>query len=88
MKKVVASLGPNPNDPIAENAARAPYFLVFEDDKFVEAVKNPFTMWGWAWFAVAQMLKDIWADVFVAKKIWSNLKNTLDQFGIKVEFVS
>jgi predicted Fe-Mo cluster-binding NifX family protein len=44
MKKVVASLGPNPNDPIAENAARAPYFLVFEDDKFVEAVKNPFTM--------------------------------------------
>jgi predicted Fe-Mo cluster-binding NifX family protein len=44
MRKVIASLGPNPSDPVAENSARAPYFLVFEDDNFVEAVKNPFVV--------------------------------------------
>ncbi len=85
MKKVIPALWPNENSEIAENAARAPYFLVFEDDKFVEAVKNPFVVWWWAWFAVADMLKDMWVDVFVAKKIWNNLRNMLENYGIKIE---
>ena len=87
MKKVIAALGPQPDAPVAENAARAPYFLVFENDQFVEAIKNPFTVGGWAWFAVAEMLKDLWADVFVAKKVGPNLKQMLDQYWIKVELV-
>jgi len=70
---------------VAENAARAPYFLVFEDSRFVEAIKNLFTVWGGAWFAVAQMLKDMNVDVFVAKKVWPNLRQMLDEYGIKVE---
>ena len=85
MKKVIAALWAEPNAPIAENAARAPYFLVFEDDKFIEAIKNPFVVGGGAWYAVAQMLKDIGADVFVAKKVWPNLKQMLDEYGIKIE---
>jgi len=31
---------------IAENAARAPYFLVFDDDKFIKSIKNPFVSGG------------------------------------------
>jgi predicted Fe-Mo cluster-binding NifX family protein len=31
------------NSDIAENSARAPYFLLFNDDKFVKSIKNPFT---------------------------------------------
>ena len=87
MKKVIAALWPEKDAPIAENAARAPYFLVFENDNFVKAIKNPFTIWWGAWFAVAEMLKDIKADVFVAKKIWPNLKNLLDNYNIKTELV-
>jgi len=85
MKKIIASLWKDVNSEIAQNAARAQYFLVFDDDKFVEAIKNPFTTWGWAWFAVAELLKEKKCDLFIAGNIWWNLKNMLDQYGIKYE---
>ena len=85
MRKIVASLTDNKNSQIAENAARAPYFLVFEDDKLVKVIKNPFIVWWGAWFAVAQLLKDEEADVFVAKKVWPNLERLLNEYWIKIK---
>ena len=85
MRKIIASLWKTVNSEIAQNAARAPYFLVFENDTFVEAIKNPFTIWGWAWFATAELLQEKKCDLFVAGNIWWNLKNELERYGIKYE---
>lgn len=85
MRKIIASLWKNIDSDIAQNAARAPYFLIFDDNKFVEAIKNPFVVWGWAWFAVADLLKENQCELFVAGKIWWNLKNKLDQYNIKYQ---
>jgi len=82
------SLEKIPSEEIAENSARAPYFLVFEDDKFIKVIINPFTTGGGAGFAVADLLKDANCEKFVAKKIWDNMKNRLDEYGILYEEVN
>ena len=85
MKKIIASLVETEKYEVAQNAARAPYFIVFEDDKFIKSIKNPFVSWGWAWFAVAELLKKEWCDKFIAWKIWGNLKEKLEEYGINYE---
>jgi len=72
---------------IAENAARAPYFLVFEDDRFIKSIKNPFVTGGGAWFAVAELLKNEWCEKFIAKKLWDNMKSSLDDYSIIYEII-
>ncbi len=73
------------NYEIASNAARAPYFIVFEDDKYVKSIKNPFVSWGWAGFAVSELLKDEWCELFIAWKIGENMKGQLEEYGVKYE---
>jgi len=85
MKKIIASLVEGENYKVASNAARAPYFIVFEDDKYVKSIKNPFVSWGWAGFAVSELLKDEWCELFVAWKIGENMKGQLEEYGIKYE---
>ena len=74
MKKIIASLIDNEKYEVASNAARAPYFIIFIDDKYIETIKNPFISWGWAGFAVAELLKDNECDLFIAWKIGWNLE--------------
>ena len=85
MKKIIASLVSWENYEIAQNAARAPYFIVFKDEKFIKSIKNPFTSWGWAWFAVAELLKEESCEKFIAWKIWGNLKEKLNEYNISYE---
>ena len=85
MKKIIASLVEGEDYEIAQNSARAPYFIVFEDDKFVKSIKNPFVSGWWAGFAVAELLKEEWCEKFIAWKIWDNLKNMLEEYGIEYE---
>ena len=72
---------------IAENAARAPFFIVFDDDKFVKSIKNPFTTWGGAGFAVADLLHNEWCEKFIAKKLGDNMKSALDNHNILYELI-
>lgn len=73
---------------VAENASRAPFFVVFEDGIFKKTIKNPFVSWGGAGFAVADLLKDESCDKFLVKKIWGNLKTKLDEYNISYEIIS
>lgn len=82
MKKIIASLNWEKNYEIASYAARAPYFVVFEDWNFVKYLKNPFTVWGGAWFAVAELLREENCDKFIAWKIWGNLRMKLEEYRI------
>lgn len=72
---------------IAKNSARAPYFVFFEDDKFVKFVKNPFTVWGGAGFAAADLLKNEGCEKFLARKIGDNMKNKLEENNIVYEII-
>ena len=85
MRTIIASLLEGENYEIASNAARASYFIVFEGDKFIKSIKNPFVTWWWAGFAVAELLKEEWCELFIAWKIWGNLKNMLEEYGIEYE---
>lgn len=73
---------------IAINSARADYFAFFEDDKFIRFVKNPFTFWWGAGFAVADLLKNEWCEKIIVKKIWDNMKLKLEENGIIYEIVN
>jgi len=83
MKKIIASLIEWEKYEIASNAWRAPYFIVFENDNYIKSIKNPFVSWGGAWFAVAELLKDEWCELFLAWKIWDNMKGQLEEYNIK-----
>lgn len=85
MKTIMASLVEWKKYEIANNAARAPYFVVFNWDEYEKTIKNPFTTWWWAWFAVAELLKDNWCEKFIAWKIWENLKWKLEEYNISYE---
>ena len=85
MKKIIASLTDWENFEIANNAARAPYFIIFNDNQYIETIKNPFVNWWWAWFAVAELLRDKWCELFIAWKIWGNLEQKLNEYNIKNE---
>ncbi len=85
MKTITASITEGENYEIATNAARAPYFIILEDNKYIKNIKNPFTSWWWAWYAVAELLKNEWCELFIAWKIWGNLQNKLEEYWIKYE---
>jgi predicted Fe-Mo cluster-binding NifX family protein len=42
MRIIKPILEKDENSDIAENAARAPFFVVFDDNKFNKFIKNPF----------------------------------------------
>lgn len=87
MRIIKPVLENNEKADIAENAARAPFFVIFDDNKFVKSVKNPFTTWGGAGFAVADLLNNEWCDKFIAKKLWDNMKSALDNHNILYEII-
>lgn len=87
MKIIKPVLEENKDAALAENAARAPFFLVFDDETFVKSIKNPFVTWGGAGFAVVDLLKTEWCELFVAKNIWDNMKNALDDNAIAYKIV-
>lgn len=85
MKKIIASLTEWENFRIAENSARAPYFVVFNWEIYEKTIKNPFSSWWWAGFAVAELLKNEWCKKFIAWKIWDNLKTKLVEYDISFD---
>jgi predicted Fe-Mo cluster-binding NifX family protein len=85
MKTIIASLNEWEKYEIANNAARAPFFILLEDEKYIKSIKNPFTSWWWAGYAAAELLKNEWCELFIAWKIWWNLQNKLEEYWIKYE---
>jgi predicted Fe-Mo cluster-binding NifX family protein len=83
MKTIIASLVEWKNYETAVNAARAPYFVVFNWENYEKTIKNPFISWWWAGFAVAELLKNEWCELFIAWKIWENMESKLNEYNIK-----
>jgi predicted Fe-Mo cluster-binding NifX family protein len=89
MKIAIASIDKNEKGNISENGARAPYFLIFENKKLIEILKNPFAIGGGgAGWSVAHILSEKSVDKFISGKIGENMKTALGKKNIKFEELS
>jgi len=89
MKIAVASDGKDEKSEISLRGGRAPYYLIFEGKKLVEAVKNPFAVGGGgAGWSVAHMLADKKVDLVYAGRLGPNMVFALKQKKIKFKEAS
>jgi len=86
MKIAVASEGKNKESEVSLRGGRAPYYLVFENKKLVEVIKNPFAVGGGgAGWSVAYMLASKGVGLVIAGRIGPNMEFALKEKGIKFE---
>jgi len=84
MKIAIASEGKEITSEISQKGGRAPYYLIFENKKIIETIKNPFaTGSGGAGFSVAYMLADKKVNLVIAGKVGGNMVSALKEKGIK-----
>jgi len=84
MKVAVASEGEAEDSAVSRVGGRAPYYLIFEDGKFVKAIKNPFIMGGGAGVSMAQVLSNEHVEVVISGKFGPSMKMWLAEKGIKM----
>ncbi len=84
MKIAVASEGKDLDSEISCRGGRAPFYLVFEDKKLVETIKNPFAAGGGgAGFSVAYMLAEKRVGSVIAGKVGGNMVSALREKGME-----
>jgi predicted Fe-Mo cluster-binding NifX family protein len=84
MKVAIASNGKELSSEMSNVAGRAPYYLIFEDKKLVNTIKNPFAVGGGgAGFGVAKMLEKENIDMIIVGHIGQNMEGALKSAGIK-----
>ncbi len=84
MKVAIASEGKELSSAVSDRAGRAPFYLIFEDGKLVEAWQNPFSVGGGgAGFGVAEVLRKKGVNIAVAAKFGPNMKAALQDAGIE-----
>jgi len=84
MKIAIASEGKNIDSEVSQRGGKAPYYLIFEDKKIIEIIKNPFaTGSGGAGFSVAYMLADKKVNLVIAGEIGGNMESALKEKEIK-----
>jgi predicted Fe-Mo cluster-binding NifX family protein len=89
MKIAVASEGKSEDSEISLRGGRAPYYLIFDDKKLVETLKNPFAVGGGgAGWSVAKMLADKKVNLVIAGRVGPNMEFALKDKGVKFKEAS
>lgn len=84
MKIAIASEGKTVDSQISTKGGRAPYYLILENKKIIETIKNPFAQGsGGAGFSVAHMLAEKNINLVIAGKLGKNMINALKEKGIE-----
>jgi len=84
MKIAIASEGENSDSEISLKGGRAPYYLIFDDKKLIETIKNPFVKGsGGAGWSVAYMLAEKKVDLVIVGKMGPNMITALKEKGIE-----
>ena len=85
MKIAVASLEKKERAEIAQQAGRAPYYLIFnEQGELLETWNNVFARGGGgAGFAVVDVMKEKEVGAIIAGKFGPNMTGAMDSAGIK-----
>ncbi|MBN1896203.1 MAG: NifB/NifX family molybdenum-iron cluster-binding protein [Candidatus Aenigmarchaeota archaeon] len=83
MIKAVCSKGKDITSEVSEVGARAAYFLIFDDKKLVNAIKNPFSSGGGgAGYSAAEMLSDEGVKMVISGKVGPNMVTALKDKGM------
>ena len=86
MKIGIAAEGKEKDSEISGRGERAPYYLIFEDKKLLEVIKNPFAVGGGgAGWSVAHMLANKKVDLVIAGNFGGNMESALKEKGIKIK---
>ena len=89
MKIAVASEGKDLDSEVSDRGGRASFYLVFEDKKLIETIKNPFASGGGgAGFSVAYMLADKKVGLVIAGKVGGNMVSALKEKNIEFKEMS
>lgn len=84
MKIAIATEGKESNSTVSSKGGRSPYYIIFEDGKMSESIKNPFAVGaGGAGFSVAYMLAEKGVEKVVAGKVGENMISALREKGIR-----
>ena len=79
-KTAIASEGKEIDSEVSERGGRAPYYLIFEDNKLIEIIKNPFAKGsGGAGWSVVHMLSEKKVELVIANKLGENMKTALKE---------
>ena len=86
MKTAIASEGRELSSDISIRGGRAPYYLIVEEGKILEIIKNPFALGsGGAGWSVAHLLAEKGVSHFIAGKVGGNMTAALKEKGISFE---
>lgn len=89
MKIAVASEGKNTDSEISVRGGRAPYYLIFENKKLIEVIKNPFAIGGGgAGWSVAHMLAEKNVKKVIAGRAGANMEFALKEKKINFKEAS
>ncbi len=89
MKIAISAKEDNEDSEVSEVGGRAPFYLIFENKKLVEKIKNPFARGGGgAGFSVAKMLADKKVEIVVTGRVGPNMEMALQQKKIELKQVS
>ena len=84
MKIAIASEKENEKAKVCPTAGRTPYYLIFQDKKFVKTIKNPFAVGGGgAGLGVVQMLNNEGVEMVISGKFGPNMISALEEKGMK-----
>jgi predicted Fe-Mo cluster-binding NifX family protein len=84
MKIAIASEGKQEDSEISQKGGRSPYYLIFENKKLIEIIKNPFAIGsGGAGFSVVYMLADKKVELVIAGEIGENMVSALKEKQIR-----
>ena len=84
MNIAIASEGKDKDSEISLRGGRAPYYLIFENKKLKEVIKNPFAIGGGgAGWSVAHMLAEKGVKQVIAGRAGPNMEFALKEKKIK-----
>jgi len=84
MKIAIATEGRETSPLVSSKGRRSPYYLIFEDDNFLEAIKNPFISGsGGASYSVVYILSEKNIKKFMSGEVGKNMEEALKQRGIE-----
>ncbi len=87
MRVGISAMGKDEKSDVSEVGGRSPYYLIFEDGKLIKAIENPYVHGGRAGIKVAEMLKNEGVEIVVCGRVGRNMKDVLEQGGVKVKEV-
>jgi len=85
MKIAIASVGDSVESLVSDEGGRAPFYLIFEDGKLVEAWENVMAKggggagYGGAGYGVVSALADMGVEKIVVGKVGGNMREAMDE---------